>query len=265
MSFSIRQLGVDVNLEIPDSLEHKVRVALQGSELPDVDAGRHRPSIRLTVRSADDGLLLQGNDGPAVRLRDETEALTHLLARINAAALASVPYFAIHAGAVAGNGRVIAIPAESGIGKSTLVAACLVHGMHYVSDEALCVTWEQGSIIPYPRPIALSQASRRILGLDADAPVETVIGASAIGASIARQPLRLAHVVLLDRSDSPLREVPRNVGVAEILRRSFNHWRAPQRAFELVHEMLETAAVWRLGRHAPQKSARLVADLSRMS
>lgn len=193
--------------------------------------------------------------------------LSAVATEINALALAGAGCFAVHAGAVAAGGSVVAFPAASGAGKTTLTAACLAAGLAYVSDEALCLDWHDAAVRPYPRPLALSQWSATAVGVPvpdaAPAGAEVLITADDLGATLATRPLRLAHVVLLDRPGGPpgLRPATRSAGVAELLRRSFTHWHRPERAFELAHEALADATVWRLSPSTPPTDAAAVATL----
>ena len=195
------------------------------------------------------------------------DPLPVVLAEINTTALAEADLFAVHAGAVARAGRVVAMPAVSGTGKSTLTAACLLAGLDYVSDEALCLDWDTGAVIPYPRPIALSRWSAAALGLPAPAGAdgETLLTAADLGAATATGPLSLAHVVLLQRGADgapvALEPLPRGEAVAEVLRRSFTSWRRPERAFALVHEVLGRAGTWRLTLGDPAAAAAALTDL----
>jgi hypothetical protein len=302
------------------------RVRVLGSRFTVRDAG---PAVaaeltRLLTAFADSG----PDDGlsrpvvvPAGTTTDE--ALSLVLAEINTTALAEADLYAVHAGAVARGGRVVAMPAVSGTGKSTLTAACLRAGMEYVSDEALCLDWETGHVVPYPRPIALSPWSAAAIGLgrpggsvegtppdaqpgeaggcmkdtradepggsvedrqpdepggsvedeqpegpggsvEDEQPAETLLTAADLGAATAGPPLTLAHVVLLDRAGTGtpvLERIPRSQAVAEVLRRSFTSWRRPDRAFDLVHEVLADTGTWRLSLGEPAKAAAVVADL----
>lgn len=190
--------------------------------------------------------------------------LSVVAAEINALALAGVASLAVHAGAVAAGGAVAAFPAASGHGKTTLSAACLLAGLDYVSDEALCLDWHDGSVRPYPRPLALSPWSAAALGLPVPADgAELLVPAAELGADVAAEPLRLAHLVLLDPPGGPTgpRPVARSAVAAELLRRSFTHWHRPQRAFELVHEVVGAASVWRLSRSTPAADAAVIAAL----
>lgn len=192
-------------------------------------------------------------DGPAT-------AVAHVLAAVNAAALARANCLAVHAAVVARQGRAVAFPAASGQGKSTLAAACLLGGWDYVSDEALCLHWATGAVLAYPRPMELSEWSRAATGLPATTgPAEAFLTAAQLGARVAVGPLELEHLVLLERGDGvALDPLPRRDGVAALLTRSFNHWRNPGRAFDLAHEVVSRATVWRLRLGDPRTAATLL-------
>jgi hypothetical protein len=203
-------------------------------------------------------------DGPVLELHTPDQ-LTGTVAAINAIALAGAPYFAAHAGVVARDGRTAAFVGPSGAGKTTLTAACLLAGLEYVSDEALCLSWEDAAVWPYPRPLGLSAWTAGALGvpLPAEPPDELLVTAADLGARVAAPPLRLAHLVLLDQ-DGPTGEpavLPRSAGVAGLLRRSFTHWHRPQRAFELAHEALAGVRVWSLRPGDPRADATTITSL----
>ena len=182
-------------------------------------------------------------------------------------ALAEANLLAVHAGAVALVDRVVAIPAVSRAGKSTLAAACLRSGLDYVSDEALCLRWDSGEVVPYPRPIALSSwSAEQVAAPAADrSSGDRLLTAADFGAATASGSLELAHVVLPRRGEAgepaSLESAPRREAVAELLRRSFTSWRRPDRAFALVHEVVGCASTWRLTLGRPGDAARLVAGL----
>lgn len=204
--------------------------------------------------------------GGAVEHELRWEPLPELAARINALALAEARCLAVHAGAVAAGSTVVAFPAASGAGKTTLTAACLQAGLDFVSDEALCLDWDDGAVRPYPRPLALSAWSAAAVGLPAPSDVdELLVTAGDLGARVAPPPLHLSHVVLLEPAggSSSLRPAPRSAGAAELLRRSFTHWHRPERAFELAHETVRDGEVWWLRRGDPAANAATIAALLR--
>ena len=222
----------------------------------------------VTVRRLADGYAVTATGQPDAggHAYNAVDATTLVLAILNAAALSGAGCLAVHAGVVARNGRAVAFPAESGQGKSTLTAACLRAGLDYVSDEALCLDWRDARVLPYPRPLELSGWSRAAVGLPAG-PCDRLVTAEGLGAKPARSPLVLDHLVLLarhadaDAATVTLEPVPRQQGAAALLVRSFNHWRDPERAFDLAHEVAARTRVWRLRLGDPGRAATLLSTL----
>ncbi len=70
-------------------------------------------------------------------------------------ALNDHPYqFQIHGGVVERNGRCVVLPAESGSGKTCLVAGLVRNGWQYLSDE--CAPFEESDLRLHPIPIAMA-------------------------------------------------------------------------------------------------------------
>jgi hypothetical protein len=194
-------------------------------------------------------------------------ALSWLLTTVNRAALDEFPGLAVHAGVLASGPSVIAFPAPSGTGKTTLTAAGLLAGFSYVSDEALCVEAAGGELVPYPRALALSVWSRSAVGLDATPAVDLAEGevgfpAHRLGAALATPPLGVAHIVQLVRRPGPCRLVPaeRAEAMTWLLQRSFNHYKRPAHSFELTAAMARRASAWRLEYGDPTEAAALLRD-----
>ncbi len=119
-------------------------------------AGQDAGPPDTVVRGAD---LSDFPDGDAGR------RASRLLAAVERAALGFTPTLPIHAAAISGPAGCIVLPGPSGVGKSTLAAAALQEGLTLVTDEAACFTDPLGSLLPHPRPLGLSLASRRLLGV----------------------------------------------------------------------------------------------------
>jgi hypothetical protein len=188
------------------------------------------------------------------------------LAELNIAALAGAGCLALHAGVVARGGRVVAFPGPSGIGKTTLTLACLLAGLDYASDEALCLDWDTGAVAAYPRPLALSPDAARLAGADlpgdpADE-AEVILTAADVGAALATAPLTLTHLVLPQRAaGTALTPAPRSAAVAELLRRSFTSHKRPGEAFRLLHRTVATTTCWWLDLADPREAAAALAAL----
>lgn len=196
--------------------------------------------------------------------------VSHLVAEVNRQAIEATPSFAVHAGVVARGRAAVAFPGQSGAGKTTLTAACLLAGFDYASDEALCVGYETGLVSAYPKPLALSAAACVMLGLGDEqflptedpAPEEVLLPPSALGAAIAADPLELAHIVITERRPGPpeLAPLPAAEGMAALLGLSFNHYRRPTAAFTLASEAARKASTWILRLDDPMAAGRLLRD-----
>ncbi|MEN3357057.1 MAG: hypothetical protein V7637_1039 [Mycobacteriales bacterium] len=250
-------------------------------------------SFRTAAGAADPGAGGAPAPGAAVRIAVAPDTdIGGVLAALNAAALARADYFAVHAGVVAAGGRAVAFPGPSGIGKTTLTVACLLAGLDYGSDEALCLDWSTGAVRPYPRPLALTPSAAELAGTyltgtrppgagppgigppgtgppGADQPGavrtadEIVLAVADLGAEVAAEPLALAHVLLPRRTggSAALLPAPRGAAVAELLRRSFTAHHRPGQAFDLAHRVVAAAGTWYLDLGHPRDAAALVAGL----
>jgi hypothetical protein len=192
-------------------------------------------------------------------------ALTLTLASLNTRIIASTGLLAIHAGVVTRGDRLLVLPGRSGHGKSTLVAALLRCGWDYVSDEALGLTWSEGQVIGYPRPLGLSAWSARALdvaghdGQDG----EVFLSAAELGARAAGVTgERVTDVLLSERMEGveSLATARRPDAVSALLACGFTHHRQPARALQLVVDMLRDAEVWRLRHGHPLAAAQLLTD-----
>ncbi|MDQ1486404.1 MAG: hypothetical protein QOJ62_2097 [Actinomycetota bacterium] len=186
---------------------------------------------------------------------------------LNSTAMDLSPCLCVHAGVVARGGRVVAFPARSGTGKSTLTGACLRRGFEYLSDEALCLSYDDATVRPYPRPLGLSTWTADKLGVTGPvAGDDIVVRAEDLGAPTiqpATDALRLTHIVLLDRRDggsASLRQVHRREAVESLLRMSFNHYRRPAESLELVAAVVTGSTVRELTYSDPYEAADLLAS-----
>ena len=201
-----------------------------------------------------------------VRSESWSRVLDLFLGELNRRAVDEMNYFGVHAGVVASNDRTIAFPGASGAGKTTLVAACLQAGFHYVSDEALCLDFSTGSVVTYPKPLNLSAWSIEALGIEASNidllpdGSKTPLHPEAVGGAIAQAPPALTDLVLVDRRPGPaeLQELPRSQVVANLLRYSFNHYKHPQQAFSLTTDLARHCTAWTLTYEHPADAAALV-------
>ena len=263
----------------------RFRVQTADSELADGIDRLLRPfriEGRIPVRARNtyaiaDGKQVEGREEGLLVYRDcqligsgarPSAAVASLLTSLNRSAVDSWNFFAAHAGVVAAGEMAVALPAESGDGKTTLTGACLRAGFDYASDEAICVDLGSGAVLPYPKPLGLSEWSREALGVD-DSTLAFPAGSSEgfataadLGAGIADGPLRLEHVVISEYGHGApeLVEVAGSEAMRVLLEMSFNHFRFGVHAFQLAARLANQARTWRLTYDDPLEAARLLKE-----
>ena len=101
------------------------------------------------------------------RLVETDDELDEALASwLNRVVAPSTSVLALHAGAVRSpDGQVVVVVGASGAGKSTLTAALVQAGWDYLTDEATGVRADTLDAVGYPKPLALDQTSRSLLGI----------------------------------------------------------------------------------------------------
>lgn len=192
-------------------------------------------------------------------------AMAAVLATVNRIVVDECADLAIHAGVVTIDGTGVAFPAESGGGKTTLTAACLLDGFAYASDEALVVNSE-AAVRRYPKPLALSQWSCDKLGIDFGEDQSDVVATEVfmtpadLGAALAPDEFPLGHVVLaaFGHEGVSLEEAPKHQAMAALLRLSFNHYKNGARAFRLAAGLANDVQVWQLHYDDPLAAAAIL-------
>jgi hypothetical protein len=189
---------------------------------------------------------------------DDHFLLPDIVGLINQAAIAGVKWFAAHAAAVATDDRVVAFPAVSGQGKTTLAAAAVLDGFAYVTDEALVLD-DTGDVVPYPKPLALSAWSCEKLGLEPEGS-ERLFTASELGGTVVEATGPLTDLVVARYgAESPgIRRLPSSQAMAELIEKSFNHYKDPERAFRLSAEVARSVRVWGLDYDNPIQAIELL-------
>ena len=177
---------------------------------------------------------------------------------VNQAAVDDVAEFAVHAAVLASERRIVAFPAVSGGGKTTLGAAGVLAGLDYLSDEALVID-DEGRVVPYPKPMALSAWSCETLGLKTTGE-ETMFTAGDLGGLARTGAGDLTDVVIAGYGGGrlALEPLPPSQAVVELIGKSFNHYKDPERAFRLATQTAQRARVWKLDYDDPTEAVELV-------
>jgi hypothetical protein len=207
--------------------------------------------------------VLRRNGRGIYQTKSRLRLIEHYLSLLNEVALDSFPGISVHSGVVAEGRSAIAFPGESGVGKSTLVAACIAAGLDYVSDEALCLDPQTSWIVPYPRPLMLTSRSRRVLASGhaalLDAPGKVAVSPADLGGRTSSGQLNLAHVIVPLRGvPLSLEQIPTAEALPVLLERCFNRLPDPAMAFDVLGGATERCRAWRLGYDDAIEAAALV-------
>jgi hypothetical protein len=156
-------------------------------------------------------------------------------------------------------GRVLALVARSGQGKTTAASTLGRSGLGYVTDETVAVA-PDGRVLPYPKPLSV---------VDPDAPTATKIQHSPddLGLGIADETLELGRLVVLDRD--PSHGAPRIErlglvdGLLELIPQTSSLYRLPRPLSVIAQLVTRAGGVHRLSYREIDDAAPLLHDLIR--
>jgi hypothetical protein len=149
-TLAVEVLGTAVRVAAPAPILAQLRESL-------ADLGPAAGTDReLVLAPREDGLDLL-DDGRMIRrgVAPDLGAAT-VVWRLNAIARESTVHVLLHGACVAGprTGGVLLV-GGSGVGKSTLAAACVDAGLAYLSDEVVAIDSRTGLVAPYAKPLSL--------------------------------------------------------------------------------------------------------------
>lgn len=187
--------------------------------------------------------------GASLELRPDDTA-EDALALLTEAVVRRSPLLCIHAAVVASDHGVLAVPGQSGLGKSTLAAALTRAGLRYLSDEALALDRQSGAVTRFPRPLSLAPDVWPLLGIDAmpeSGEFERQFAPSTFGPVFSGGPIAVTDILLAERSgtSTELSEGSRSDAVTALLTRSFNHFLDPAGSLRTAATVVRSARVWR--------------------
>jgi hypothetical protein len=210
-----------------------------------------------------------------MKSRDLRRILAHAVWDIHA----SVPektrdFLLLHAGAVSRDGSSMLIPAEAGVGKSSLVAGLLNQGFRYLSDEAGVIDPVTGHAYPFPKHLSLDMGTVRLFpGLedrlqDRGTPLSDRLEgrfvrpedlAAEVGAPAA---IRWLIFPTPERDGPPrLTPIPTSEAATRMARYSFNLYRYEARGVVLLSRVAADAEAFELTGGSVRERAELLAAL----
>ena len=221
------------------------------------------------------GYELREANGTSQLFSSTSDAVAHLDYRIAAAALRHLSrHLLVHAGAVVGSGDGVLLPATSGGGKSTLVAALCLSGFRYLSDELAILAGERPAMLPFPRVICLKAGGWRALAESFDVPPLSLEACRDDGervgylpaplVSAPGSPVPVRYIVVPVRrpgAHASLAPLSRAATVVELVRQSLNLPRHGRKGVESLARVVEGAECYSLTYDCLPEAVDRVSDL----
>jgi len=223
--------------------------------------GTAEHSFVLRRRTARPSSVTVYRDGHAVRRHAAPGlAVAHLAWEVNRGVVEHANgRLLLHAAAAERDGKVVLLAGSAGTGKSTLVAALVMAGLRYVTDEVVAIDRHTGVIGPYPKPIGLGRSvvgHGSVLGRGFDGagfevgPHELLVPPQSIRADAVAPAGGIARLVVLPRyrPDAPTaaRPVPRSEAVVAIAEQAFNFRELSPGALDAVARVVRGCRCYRL-------------------
>jgi hypothetical protein len=196
-------------------------------------------------------------DGAPIVAGSAAFGLDYLVWHINQrVAQASVSRLLVHAGAVGCRNGAVIIPAPSGGGKSTLVAALVRAGFGYLTDECVAIDAASGRVDGFTKAIGLKPGSWDTFsevppGLPARATYESPIRYATpqmLGGNVAKRDLAPVVLVVPElRGGGPaLTPLARADALVTLIDQSFNFTEFGPRRMPVLADLVRRCACFRL-------------------
>lgn len=143
-------LGTTLSLDGPEPLMNELSRLVSDLEVDSIPVRRIviEPEAGGTLRLVDTDAIVQTGIAPVV-------AAATAVWWLNTVVASTAPQVLVHAACVGARSAVL-LPGASGVGKSTLAAACLADGLAYLSDEYAALDLSNGTVVPYAKPLDLN-------------------------------------------------------------------------------------------------------------
>ncbi|MGH9291702.1 MAG: hypothetical protein ACRD0B_00300 [Acidimicrobiales bacterium] len=165
---------------------------------------------------------------------------------------------ALHAGAVSLGGRGLLLPAGPGSGKTTLVAGLVRAGCQYLSDDMALIEPSTARLLPFPRPLLMSESSIGLLPglagrlspeLDERASGKRQVHPASLRPDPIGTPVPVAGVIFPryePGSETALEPISRAAAVVEMIANSFNFAKVGGGALQLLADTMENGFAYRM-------------------
>jgi hypothetical protein len=217
-----------------------------------------------------DGELVSGGSHPSTALRSILWDVNHSMVET------TTDLLLVHASATEDSGRAMIFPGAAGAGKTTLVAGLIRGGLRYLTDEAVAIEPDSGTVQPYPKPLAIDSGAWPILpglrpvldrGLPPLMEESWYVAPTAIRAGAVGGPSR-PHFVIAPRYERDARtvlsEMRRSEALITLAEQSFNITRfGAARAMEMLADLVRGCRCFRLTMGDLDDACGLVLELLR--
>ena len=261
-----------VETDIPGAFETVDRLF---APFRDDGSDGHRRTYRLGTSRSEPGLFELLVDGGSIqRPPSAGSMLEWIIADMTTEAVTqTADLVCVHASAAALDGRAIVLPAPAGHGKSTTVVGLVRAGWDLLTDEAALFDLRDDLLHPFPRPMALSDASMAVLpGLADSLPasyevfrrLDHHLTADDIRPGALGSPAKVAFVVFPSYAPGRTTElVPlsRSEALMKMLRGTFNLERVGARGVETLGRVVGAADCYRLNIGALEPAVDLIRGL----
>jgi hypothetical protein len=214
-------------------------------------------------------------DGSSVnRSGSPGNMLDWIVSDVTAAAMRSpVDAALVHASSATRRGSAVVMPAPPEHGKTTTIAGLVRAGWDFLTDETAVISFEDGLVHPFPRPLMISPASMAVLpGLKGRLPeaYETFrhfdyhVAPDDLRPGCLSGPAPARFVVFPsygDGSPTQLTPIPRAEALTELLKSCFNLPRVSGRGVEALAGVVRGAACYRLSIGAIEPAVRVIQGL----
>lgn len=182
-------------------------------------------------------------------------------------------YYLIHGGVVSHNNKAILLPARSGGGKTTLIAALLKNGFRYLTDEIAVIEPQTSTVHPFPKPLNIKIGSLPLFR-DFEPQMElinkrdinvkdkihhVVVNNDSIHPLDKPIPIKSIIFVQYDpRADCRLRQISKACTVFELTKCSFNQYLFNEKGIDLLDRLVATCECYQLQFNHLDKAVKLI-------